>query len=427
MKVEFFITRRLLQNRKTGFSTPVVRIAILSIGLGLCVMIIAVSVVAGFKKGITEKLSGIASHIQVAKLSSSSSLETEPIPSMPEFYQDIKNIQGVTHIQTFCIKHAILKTQKEIQGVVVKGVGSDFDWTFFQQHLTTGSIIQSISDNYLHRGVLISEIVAQRLQVKPGDSLYVYYMSQVKRSAYLSDGSYDRRDSIMETKPYAMKVGVQGIYETGMYEMDNQLILADLSLVQSMYRWNANQVSGFEININDYAQIDELTFEIDDMVPVDMYVSNIRENYPEIFEWLPTIDINSIIIVVLMVLVSIMAMISTLLILILEKTNLIGVLKSMGMNNPTLRKIFIYHAAYIIFQGMILGNVLGIGTAYLQMKFGIIQLDQQSYYLSEVPVMLNGYYVIFLNLICFLSCLLVMIFPSYLVTRISPIQAIRVD
>ncbi|MBW7935585.1 MAG: FtsX-like permease family protein [Flavobacteriales bacterium] len=430
MKVNFFITQRLLKNQKFGFSTPIVRIAILSTGLGLSVMIVAVSVVAGFKQGITEKLTGIVSHVQITKLSASSSLETAPIDRMPAFYQDIKTMQGVKHIQTFCIKHAILKTQMEIQGVVVKGIGDDFDWQFFQQHLLEGTVVKPMLDKSMHRGVLISKLIAERLQIKTGDSLYVYFMRQQKRIDYLSDESprmFYPSDSATEIKPYAMKVGVQGIYETGMYEMDNQLILSDLTLVQQMYGWQANQVSGFEILIDDYEKIDPITYEIDNIVPVDLYVSNLRENYPEIFEWLPTIDINSIIIIVLMVMVSVMAMVSTLLILILEKTNLIGILKALGMNNASIQKIFMYHAAYIVFQGLILGNLLGLGAAFLQMKFGFIQLDQQSYYLSEVPVLINGYYIAILNLISFFSCILVMIFPSYLVSRISPVQAIRID
>ncbi|MCX7744275.1 MAG: FtsX-like permease family protein [Flavobacteriales bacterium] len=436
MKTEIFITRRILTTRHpAGFSRPIVRFAIASISLGLGIMILAVSIVNGFKKGITEKLTGITSHIQITKLSASSSLETEPIDSKPAFYNEIKSMPEVNHIQSFVVKHGILKTKKEIQGVVIKGVGDDFNWKFFQQHLKEGAILTSLENEESIKNIIISKLIANKLNVSVNDSLYVYFLSRIKKPLYQipDDFPHDEyyemliKDSITESKPYAMKLRVTGIYETGMYEMDNQLILAHQWLVQDMYKWNRNQISGFEITLKDYRNLDDITWVIDSKVPVDLYVSNIRENYPEIFEWLPTIDINSIIIIILMILVSIMAMISTLLILILEKTNMIGILKALGMSNFQVRKIFILQAAYIIIQGLILGNIFGIGLCLIQFHFGIIKLDQQSYYLSEVPVLIDWLKIAGINLLTFINCIFVLIFPSYLITRISPVQAIRVS
>lgn len=436
MKTELFITRRILTTRHpAGFSRPIVRFAVASIALGLGIMILAVCIVNGFKQGITEKLTGITSHIQITRLSASSSLETEPTDKFPAFYHEIKSMPEVSNIQSFIVKHGILKTNKEIQGVVIKGIGEDFNWQFFQQHLKEGTILSATDKDQTSKDIVISRLIANKLNLSVADSLYIYYLSRIKKPLYQIPDDLPRdeyyemliRDSITESKPYAMKLRVTGIYETGMYEMDNQLILAHQSLVQDMYKWNRNQVSGFEINLHDYRNLDDMTWEIDSKVPVDLYVSNIRENYPEIFEWLPTIDINSVIIVILMILVSIMAMISTLLILILEKTNMIGILKAMGMNNLSIRKIFIYQAAYIILQGMFIGNIIGLGLCYLQDVFGIIKLDQQSYYLSEVPVLIDWIKIISINVLTLFSCLMVMIFPSYLVTKITPVQAIRIS
>lgn len=436
MKTEFFITRRILTTRHpAGFSRPIVRFAVASIALGLGIMILAVSIVNGFKQGITEKLTGITSHIQITRLSASSSLETEPTDKHPAYYNEIKNMPEVSNIQSFIVKHGILKTKKEIQGVVIKGVGEDFNWEFFQQHLKEGAILSSTHNDQTSKDIVISRLIASKLNLSVADSLYIYYLSRIKKPLYQIPDDLPRdeyyemliRDSITESKPYAMKLRVAGIYETGMYEMDNQLILAHQSLVQDMYKWNRNQVSGFEINLHDYRNLDDMTWEIDSKVPVDLYVSNIRENYPEIFEWLPTIDINSMIIVILMILVSIMAMISTLLILILEKTNMIGILKAMGMSNLSVRKIFIYQSGYIVIQGLLLGNIVGIGLSMIQFHFGVIKLDQQSYYLSEVPVLIDWIKIAGINVLTLVSCIAVMILPSYLVTRITPIEAIRVS
>lgn len=436
LKTEIFITRRILTTRHpAGFSRPIVRFAVASITLGLGIMILAVSIVHGFKQGITEKLTGITSHIQITKLSASSSLETEPTDAKPAFYDEIKSMPEVAHIQSFIVKHGILKTKKEIQGVVIKGVGDDFNWKFFQQHLKEGSILTPVENEETIKDIIISRLIANKLNLSVNDSLYVYYLSRIKKPLYQIPEDFPRdeyyemliKDSITESKPYAMKLRVAGIYETGMYEMDNQLILAHQSLVQDMYKWKRNQVSGFEITLKDYRKLDDMTWEIDSKVPIDLYVSNIRENYPEIFEWLPTIDINSIIIIVLMILVSIMAMISTLLILILEKTTMIGILKAIGMSNLQVRKIFIFQAAYIVIQGLILGNVFGIGLCLLQYHFGIIKLDQQSYYLSEVPVLIDWMKIAGINILTLISCIVVLILPSYLITRITPVQAIRVS
>lgn len=436
MKTEFFITRRILTTRHpAGFSRPIVRFAVASIALGLGIMILAVSIVNGFKQGITEKLTGITSHIQIVRLSASSSLETEPTEKQPAFYEEIKNMPEVRNIQSFIVKHGILKTKKEIQGVVIKGVGEDFNWQFFKQHLKTGTLLLDTDIDKTSKDILISQLIANKLQLSVDDSLHIYYLSRVKKPLYqipedLPHVEYYEmliKDSITESKPYAMKLRVAGIFETGMYEMDNQLILAHQSLVQDMYKWNRNQVSGFEITLHNYKKLDDMTWEIDSKVPVELYVSNIRENYPEIFEWLPTIDINSVIIVILMILVSIMAMISTLLILILEKTNMIGILKAMGMRNIGIRKIFIYQSAYIILQGLLIGNFVGIGLSLIQYHYGIIKLDQQSYYLEEVPIMINWIKIVGINLLTLGNCLAVMILPSYLVTRITPIEAIRVS
>lgn len=445
-----------------SFSRPVVIIAIVSVMLSLGIMLLAMSIVRGFKNQITEKLVGISSHITIYNLDNNYSFETYPVYSHERFYDELKKKPGIRHIQRYATKHAILKTQDEIQGVVMKGIDSDFDWSFFKDHLVTGEVLRVGNDSSASKEVMVSKVIADKLLIGPGDTIYTFYLNQptlhagsrAKRISNLgtyfsvmqmSDDFYTmldyqpsdkklsnyyeglKKDSLASGKPNAMKLHVTGIYETGMYEIDERLILADIRLVQDMYGWTRNDATGYELMIYDYKQLDALSDTVLVNLPGGFYVSDIKENYPGIFLWLPSVDVNSVIIIVLMILVSIMAMVSTLLILILEKTNTIGILKSLGMRNWNVQEIFLYHAGHIIVRGMVLGNVFGIGLCLVQQYFKVIKLPKESYYLSEVPIEMNLVSIILINAATFTVCLLAMVLPSLLVTRISPVKAIRMD
>jgi len=466
LKPEFFIARRIIGSKDNAlsFSRPVVWIAVISVMLSLSIMILAVSIVRGFKNQITGKLVGISSHITITNLDNNYSFETRPVYKYEKFYDELRKVRGIRHIQSYALKHAILKTQDEIQGVVIKGIDHDFDWNFFSEHLVEGNSLQVGSDTAASREIVISKVIADRLQIRANDTIYTYYLNQPvlhsagrlariqKLALYWSvilpyDGEgfisafdyfpstkplaeyYDSisRDIVPPGRPSAMKLRVAGIYETGMYELDEQLMLADVRLVQDMYGWTRNDVTGFELMTDDYRNLDALTDTVIVHVPGGIYVSNIRENYPAIFVWLPSVDVNSVIIIVLMILVSIMAMISTLLILILEKTSTIGILKALGMANWNVQQIFLYHAAHIVTRGMILGNLLGIGMCLVQLYLKPVKLPKESYYLTEVPIEMFAPTIILINVSTFVVCLLALLLPSLLVTRISPVKAIRMD
>lgn len=417
MNLELHIARRLLKrSERNSYARPVVNIAVASIAVGLSVMILSLAVVRGFKNEIKQKIIGIGGHIQVVNLDNNSSFESKPISRSRAAYFDIKKSGEVRHIQVFATKHAILKTDEELQGVVVKGVSEDFDWSFFQNHLVSGKILDRSEKGALPP-ILISKLNAGKLNLQVGDTLMAVYLGK----------TFNKKDSTYSEEPKGKKVIVGGIYETGLYELDMQLVMAPLELVQEMYNWESDQVTGYELLIDDFSQLENKVNAVFDIIPRDLYAFTIEELYARIFYWLPTIDINSVIIIVLMIMVGMMAMISTLLILILERTSFIGIMKALGMCNWGLRRIFIYHAAYIVLRGLIIGNILGIGLALIQMVWAPVKLNQESYYLPVVPVELNIWHIIFLNLGTLVACVLALLLPSYLITRISPVRAIRID
>jgi lipoprotein-releasing system permease protein len=417
VNIELYIARRLIRAKNKGlrFSRPVVNMAIVSITLGLAVMLLANCIVTGFKNNITGKLIGIGGHIQIANLDNNYSFETNPIDIYQPTLQGITEaVPEIVHMQEYATKHAILKTDEEIQGVLLKGVGKDFDWGFFEAGLLAGSIPDfQISP----KEVLVSKIIANRLRLRVGDSLHTYYLSQVRDPEALKRSRY----------PSAIKVRVSGIYETGIYEFDEKLIITSIQLVQRMYSWQENQISGFEVMISSYKKLESALSGLQMNISSDLYATSIKEQHPEIFEWLPTVDLNSHIINILMIVVSLMAMSSTLLILILERVNTIGILKAVGMNNYQLQRMFLYQAGFIIGRGITFGNLLGLGLCFLQWEFGFVKMDQESYYLSEVPIEFNLFSIMMINLATFGICAALMLLPSLLVRRITPLQAIRLD
>ena len=406
MNTEQFIAKRLIKGGPGSYSAPVIRIAIISVALGLAVMIISVAIVTGFQRQIRDKIVGFGSHIQIAKFDSNNSFEFEPISENQAFYPTLVKTPGIKHIQVFATKAGIIKTQEQIQGVVFKGVGTDFDWSFFNDKLISGKPF-STQDTTAGNSVIISKNLADLLKIRVGDPLRMYF--------------------IIENTARARRFNVSGIYSTGLAEFDMKFIFGDIRQIQKLNGWGADSVSGFDVYINNFEELAGMGKLVYKEVGYDMNARTIRDLYPQMFDWLDLQDMNVIIILILMVLVSGMAMISTLLILILERTNMIGVLKALGARNVSIRRIFLYNAAYIVGKGMLYGNIAGIGICLLQKYFSIISLPQESYFMSVVPINLDIFYLLILNAGTLASCTLMLVLPSFIIARISPVKAIRFD
>ena len=414
---ELFIARRIFFARGTSrkFSESIVSFAVFGIAFGLFVMILSVAVVTGFKKEVRNKVIGFGSHIQLVNFDSNSSYETVPVSKNQPWLKEIGIIPGIKHVQGFATKPGIIKTDDEIHGIVLKGVGSDFDWSFFKENLVEGSVF-SVSDSTKSDNVLISKQVSALLKLKVGDPLYTYFLNE-------------------ETKSQKMrKFKICGIFSTSLEEFDRLFVLADISHVRKLNDWKPDQISGFEISINDFNELAHLTREIRQITlkysKEDETVLRpvaINSKYPQIFDWLNLLDMNVWIILSLIILVAGFNMVSGLLILMLERTTMIGVLKAVGSGNWSIRKIFIYISTFLILRGMLWGNLAAIAFCLIQSRFGIFKLDPTSYYLNTVPVNLKISHLLMLNGGTVIITLLMLLVPSWYVTKIEPDKAIRFD
>jgi lipoprotein-releasing system permease protein len=380
--------------------------------MGLAVMILAVAILTGFKKQIREKVVGFGSHIQIMNFDSNISFETTPISDTQKFIPRIKQISGIEHVQVFATKAGIIRTDEDIQGVVLKGIGSDFDWSYFRSNMVEGSVF-TVTDTGRTDKVIISKKISDMLRLKTGDSFAMLFI---------------------QDPPRMRKFTISGIYETSLEEFDKMYVYCDIGHIKRLNGWKEDQVSGFEVFIKDFDKLDEMTSEVRDAIgykiteeDTKFKVTNIRIKYPQIFDWLNFQDINVIIIILLMLIVAGFNMISGLLILILEKTNMIGVLKSLGAEDITIRRVFLYQAAYLIGKGLFWGNLIGIGLAFIQLKTGLITLDPTSYYIKTVPVNLELTHILLLNAGTMAAIIIMLLVPSQLITRISPVKAIKYD
>lgn len=407
MNYELFIARRIVfgTGKRRAISRPVVKIALISIALGIAVMIVAVMVVKGFKKEITEKAVGFGTHIRISNFDSNFSLEEEPVDKNQPFCKKLKSDADVKNIQVYATKAGIIKTAEEIHGVVLKGIGADFDKSFFCDKIKEGKIFQ-VNDSLKSDSVIISSGISNLLRLKLHDDLVVYFIQQ---------------------PPRIRKFKIAGIYETGLDEFDNMYVFCDIAQIQKLNDWTDEQVGGFEVLIHDFKNLNRTAKKIYNETGYKFKTETIRDLYPQIFNWLDLLNINVIIIIVLMIAVAGINMISTLLIIILENTPMIGILKAMGAENFSIRKVFLYVSAYIITIGLLLGNFFALLICLLQWKYGWIKLPQESYYVSVVPVNFSWENILLLNAGTVLLCLLMLIVPSMIVTKIQPVKAIRFD
>ena len=414
MNIEYFIAKRIhFQQGKKNVSRPAVRIATIAIALGLAVMIVAVAVVLGFKQEIRNKMIGFGGHIQITNFDTNNTYEMAPIKAEKVFLDKIKRIPDVKHVEAFATKPGIIKTKTEFQGIVLKGIDKDFDWSFFKSSLVQGDILH-ISKDSLENKVLISKYLANLLGLKLGDKFLTYFIQDQIRSR---------------------KFTITGIYSTNFVEYDKLFIITDLRHVQQLNDWESSEISGLELLINDFDKIDEAG-EVVNSIAGDIvstngnayYTQTIKEINPQIFGWLELLDMNVWVILVLMLAVAGFNMISGLLILILERTSMIGILKSTGATNWSVRKIFLYHSFFLIGKGMLWGNVIGLSLCAIQYFTGIIPMpDPESYYVEIVPVVFNWFYIFLLNAGTLAASVLMMIGPSYLITKISPAKIIRYE
>ncbi len=413
MNVEYFIAKRIhFQQGKKNVSRPAVRIATIGIALGLAVMLISVCVVIGFKSQIENKIIGFGGHIQITNFDNNNTYEMNPIKMDPALIQKIRQIPGVVHVQRFATKPGIIKTDKEFQGIILKGIDKDFDWNFFRSNLLEGNILNVRSDT-LKNEILLSRNLSNLLGLKLGDELFMYFIQDQVR---------------------ARKFKIVGIFSTNFVDYDQMFVLTDIRQVQRLNNWDSASFGGLEVLIDDFNKIDErgeavyaATANIFSRDGNAYYTQTIKQLNPQIFSWLDLLDMNVWVILILMLSVAGFNMISGLLILILERTNMIGILKSLGATNWSVRKIFLYHSFFLIAKGMFWGNLIGLSICAIQYFTGIIPLDPEAYYVASVPVAFPWGYIVLVNVGTLIASVLMMIAPSYLITKISPAKIIRYE
>ena len=414
MNLPFFIAKRIYsdQGDKRKVSRPAIRIATIGVAIGLAVMIVTVSVVLGFKHTIRDKVVGFGSHIQIQNMLTFLSTDSYPIIINDSVMRSYEQIEGVKHVERYAYSQGILKTDDDFLGVMFKGVGPEYDLNFLSKHLLEGEM-PVFSDTTSTNKILVSKMIADKLRLKTGDRIFAYFIGESVRT---------RRFTIT------------GIYQTNMTRFDESLCFTDIRTTQKLNDWNDEQCSGAEITVKNFEQLqntaDEFIEKVNRQTDKDMntYSSQtIYEAYPQVFHWLELLDINVWIILVLMVCVAGFTMISGLLIIILERTQMIGVLKAVGARNKTIRHTFLWFAAFIIGQGLIIGNLLGLGIIALQKYSGLVKLDPQTYYVSEAPMEINIPLFVLLNIATLIICVFVLIAPSYFISHIHPAKSMRYE
>ncbi|WP_102406510.1 ABC transporter permease [Parabacteroides bouchesdurhonensis] len=414
MNLELFIAQRIHFNKEEDrkVTPPAVRIAIIGIAFGLAVMILSVAIVIGFKKEVRNKVIGFGSHIQITNFDSNASYESTPIAVSDTLLNELRSFPGISHVEAFATKPGILKTENDFQGIVLKGIDSDYDWTFFRNNLKEGELF-TIHPDKNSTDVIVSRYLANLLNLKVDDSFLTYFVQEDVR---------------------ARKFHITGIYETGFLDYDKIFVIADIKQIRRLNGWDKDQVSGLELQINDYDKLDQIAEDLyfdmadkHDRNGNTFYTRSIKELNPMIFNWLDILDINVVVILVLMLAVAGFTMISGLLIIILERTNMIGILKALGQNNTSIRRIFLYVSFFLIGKGMLWGNIIGISLCLIQSYFHIITLDPSIYYLDAVPIDLSIFSLILLNIGTLCVAMLMMLGPSYLITKIEPARSIRFE
>ena len=394
-------------------SRPAIRIATIGVAIGLAVMIVTVSVVLGFKHTIRDKVVGFGSHIQVHNILNYNGSDPHPICADDNLMKAVNRVPGTAHAERFSLTQGILKTDEDFLGIAIKGIAEEYDTTFLSNHLVAGSIT-SFSAKTSKYNLLISKMIADKMRLKAGDKVYGYFID--------NDDVRTRRFTIC------------GIYQTNMTRFDETLCFTDLHTANKLNGWTDNQATGIEVHVKDFDRLNETADEFvthinrsGDAQGNSLTTETIYELYPQVFSWLSLLDINVWIILILMVCVAGFTMISGLLIIILERTQMIGILKALGARNNVVRRTFLWFSVFIIGQGMLWGDIVGLGIVLLQQYTGFITLDPQTYYVSQAPMELNLPLIALINVATLLVCVFVLIAPSYLISHIHPAKSMRYE
>ncbi len=415
MNYELLIARRIYSDKgdKRRVSKPAIQIATAGVAIGLAVMIVSVCIILGFKHTIRDKVIGFGSHIQVADFMTLQTGEQYPIAMGDSMMSVLKRMPGISHVERYAMKQGILKTDRDFLGVMLKGIGPEYDTTFIHQNMVEGTIPR-FSDKQSGNQLLISQTMADKLQLKSGERIFAYFIDP--------NGVRARRFTI------------SGIYQTNLAQYDQTVCFSDLYTTVRLNGWQNDQVSGAELRIDDFSQLDRVEEGIVKNInrTTDAYGATyssktIRELNPQIFSWLDLLDLNVWIILALMISVAGITMISGLLIIILERTSMIGTLKALGARNRSIRKTFLWFAVLVIGRGLLIGNVIGIGLVVLQLTTGVVKLNPATYYVSTVPAELNIPLILALNLATLLICIFILIAPSYLISHIHPAKSMRYE
>ncbi|MCY2687497.1 ABC transporter permease [Salinimicrobium sp. TH3] len=411
MNLEFFIAKRLISSKqhKSSISAPIIKIAIVAIALGVIMMLVAFATGIGLQQKIREKMSAFTGHITISSYDNNNSqVSLMPISTDQDFYPEFTGVDGVEHIQATAYLGGVIRTETDFEGIIVKGVGTDFNWEYFEDFLVEGEM-PDVSGS-LNDEVLISKYTANRLGLEVGDKAITYFL----------------RDESSRT-PLTRAFEVKGIYNSGFQEFDELYMLGDIRHVQRINRWEKDQVGNFEVFLEDFSQLEEKGQEIYENTGSFLDTRTIKQQYYSIFEWLSLFDFNIALIIGIMILVAGINMITALLVLILERTQMIGIMKALGSSDWIIRKIFLYNAGYLILLGLFWGNLIGLGLLFAQKYLKLIPLNPETYYVTEAPVYLGWEYILGVNLGTLLLCMLMLLIPSFIITRISPVKAMKFD
>jgi len=411
LNFEFFIAKRLIRAKKykSSISAPIIKIAIAAIAIGVIMMLVSFATGIGLQVKIREKIAAFNGHITIQSYDNNSSqVSLMPVSLKQDFYPEFKSVEGITHIQAVATKAGIIRTETDFEGVIVKGVGCDFMWENFEDFLIEGEL-PDYSDG-LDEDILISEYISNRLGFKVGDKIITYFLREDEKKL-----------------PWVRAFVVKGIYSSGFQEFDELYVISDIRHIQRLNNWEKDQVGGFEVFIEDFDQLDQKGAEVYDNTNSFLDTQTIKQKYYSIFEWLSLFDFNIALIIGIMILVAGINMITALLVLILERTQMIGILKALGGSDWSIRKIFLYNASYLILLGLFWGNLIGLGLLFIQKYFKLFPLNPETYYVTEVPVYIGWQYILAVNVGTLILCLLMLLVPSIIISKISPVKAMKFD
>ncbi len=414
MNYEFFIAKRIIGSKayKSSISAPIIKIGIAAIAIGIVVMMVAIATGIGLQQKIRDKVVAFNGHVTIANYDSNASQESQvPIAidsATKSFYPEFKTIEGIKHVQAVATKFGVIRTETDFEGAILKGVGADYNWGYFKDFLVAGNVPDYTKKR--NEDILISQYLANRLKFKVGDKVQMVFPKEDPNKL-----------------PNIITYNIVGIYNSGYQDFDATYLIGDIRHLQRINGWKPNQVGNFEVFIDDYDDLQEKGVEVFQSIPSTLNSETITEKYYSVFEWIKIFDNNIYGIIGIMILVAGINMITALLVLILERTQMIGILKALGSNNWSIRKLFLYNATYLIVLGLFWGNLIGLGLLFAQKYFKLIPLDPSVYYVTEAPVYINVSYILALNVGTLVLCLVMLLVPSYIITKISPVKAMRFD